>query len=140
MESDRIDHIDHIVSTLRARGIMAHRVDEGVYEFGIRVVIPDGSEALWTLDAGLDAEVLHDGTLVGFVPHVPGSETFSDEQTIDAIAAARYSEEGLHPASRTVPRSVPEAGPGQPPEEPLPADTGPRHAPWHPHRLRWPHR
>ena len=142
MEPDRIDRIDHIVTALRARGVMAHRADEGVYAFGLRVVIPDGSEALWTLGgaAGLDAEVLRDGTLIGFVPHVPGSETFSDEQTIDAIAVARYSEEGLHPASRTFPRSPPEAGPGRPPGQPLPAGAGPHHAPWHPHRLHWPHR
>ncbi|NUR00121.1 MAG: hypothetical protein HOY79_27405, partial [Streptomyces sp.] len=126
MEPDRIDHI---VSALRARGVMAHRADEGVYEFGIRVVIPDGSEAVWTLGGagGLDAEVLRDGTLIGFVPHVPGSETFTDQQTIDAIAAARYSEEGLRPASRTVPRSGPGTDPhaGAAPEAGSGAAPGP---------------
>jgi hypothetical protein len=100
MERDRIDRI---VSALRARDVMAHRADEGVYEFGIRVVIPDGSEALWTVrkSVELGAEVLRDGVLIGFVPHIPGSEDFTEEETVEAIATARYSLEGLRPARRT---------------------------------------
>ncbi|MBM9506156.1 hypothetical protein [Actinacidiphila acididurans] len=139
MESDRIDRM---VSALRGRGVMAHRADEGLYEFGIRVIIPDGSEALWTVGgaAGLDAEVLRDNTLIGYVPHVPGSESLTDEQTVDVIAATRYSEEGMYPASRTVAPSHP-ADPG-PATHARPRPPSPvRHRdPWHPHRLRWPHR
>ena len=56
---------------LRARSIFAHinrRV--GVYSVGVRVVIPDGREAIWDNDgaSGLEAMVLRDGVLVGFVP------------------------------------------------------------------------
>ncbi|WP_225849836.1 hypothetical protein [Streptomyces sp. HPF1205] len=135
MEPDRIDRI---VSALRTRGIMAHRAEEGVYEFGIRVVIPDGSEALWNADgaAGLDAEVVRDGTLIGYVPHIPGSETFTEEQTVDAIAATRYSEEGLHP-----PGDLPaHPDPGGPPSQPRPpGPTRPR-GPSHPRRPHWPHK
>ncbi|WP_069169653.1 hypothetical protein [Streptomyces griseus] len=106
MEPDRIDRI---VAVLRARGVMAHRADEGVDEFGIRVVIPDGSEALWSVGAGgLDAQVLRDGVLMGFVPHIPDSEMFTESQTVEAIAATRYSEEALHPASRLDPEAGPE--------------------------------
>jgi hypothetical protein len=120
MDSERIDRM---VSALRARGIMAHRADEGVYEFGIRIVIPDGSEALWTVGGagGLEAEVLRDNTLVGVVPHIPGSEDFSDQQAVEAIAATSYSEEGLYPASRTPAAGEPGAdadGAAPPPEPP----------------------
>ncbi|MEU0137152.1 hypothetical protein ABZ172_24460 [Streptomyces sp. NPDC006296] len=125
MEADRIDRI---VSALRARGVMAHRAEEGVYEFGIRVVIPDGSEALWTVSrGGLDAQVLRDSVLMGFVPHIPGSGAFSEQQTVDAIAATRYSEEALRPARR----SGPDRAPGPPPAPPRPP-SGDRAA-----RIRW---
>ncbi|MCL2555080.1 MAG: hypothetical protein FWE15_08915 [Actinomycetia bacterium] len=97
---------------------MAHRVDEGVYEFGIRVVIPDGSEALWSIGAGgLEAEVLRDNTLIGFVPHIAGSEDFTDQQATQAIATTSYSEEGLHPARRDVPPPDPARSPA--PSDPL---------------------
>src|SRR5881227_2191406 len=65
-----------VVDMLRARHIFAHinrRV--GVYSVGVRVVIPDGREAIWDNDgaAGLEAMVLRDGVLVGFVPQIPDS-------------------------------------------------------------------
>lgn len=99
MEADRIDRM---VSQLRARDVMAHRTETGVYSYGIRVVIGDGSEAVWTPGgaSGLDAQVIRDGVLIGSVPHIPGSEEFTDEQTVEAIATALYSEEGLYPADR----------------------------------------
>ena len=58
----------------------------------MRVVIGDGREALWDVDgaAGLEAQVMRDGVLVGFVPKIPGSEGYTIEQTVDAIAAAVY--------------------------------------------------
>jgi hypothetical protein len=34
---------------------------------------------------------MRDGVLVGFVPRIPGSEAYSVEQTIEAIAAADYA-------------------------------------------------
>ncbi|MFF2650763.1 hypothetical protein [Streptomyces sp. NPDC058045] len=143
MDSDRVDGI---VSALRAREVMAHRADEGVYEYGVRVVIPDGSEALWTMGgaAGLRAEVLRDGVLVGFVPYVPGSESFTDRQIIDTIAAAHYDEEALYPASRTIEHPARSAAPPPPPQPPPPPAQPPPpamrrpHGPWRPHWLRRP--
>ncbi|BBB00148.1 hypothetical protein RVR_7083 [Actinacidiphila reveromycinica] len=100
MEAHRIDRM---VSQLRARDVMAHRTETGVYSFGIRVVLADGSEALWTPGgpAGLDAQVIRDGVLIGCIPHIPGSERFTDEQAVEAIATARYTEDGLYPTDRT---------------------------------------
>lgn len=134
MKSDRVDHI---VAALRARGVMAHRADEGVEEFGIRVVIPDGSEALWSLGAGgLDAQVLRDGILMGFVPHIPGSETFTEPQMVDAIAsAAPYPEDGLQVASSAGAEAA--AGHENTALRPAVAD---RSAVRRRGRLHWPHR
>jgi hypothetical protein len=86
------DRAAKIVAALRARGVFAHLARTGVYQTGVRVVIPDGREAIWDTDgaAGLEAEVLRDGVLVGFVPQIPGSEGFDDAQVIDAIATADY--------------------------------------------------
>lgn len=86
---------ERIVAALRDRGVMAHVAQAGVYRAGIRVVIADGREALWDTDgaAALDAQVLRDGVLVGFVPTIVGSEDFDDEQTIVAIATADYDAE-----------------------------------------------
>jgi hypothetical protein len=58
----------------------------------VRVVLSDGREALWDVDgaAGLEAQVMRDGMLVGFVPKIVGSETWSVEQTVEAIATAVY--------------------------------------------------
>jgi hypothetical protein len=88
-----------LVSSLRARGVPAHLAHLGVYQCGVRVVLFDGGEAVWDIDAvlGLRAEVVEDGVLVGFVPHVPDSETFTDERLVEVIAATRYDKEGLHP-------------------------------------------
>ena len=90
MDSERAARL---VSDLRARRVMAHVAETGAYQFGIRVVIDNNIEALWDTDGvpGLDAEVLNDGVLVGFVPHIPGSEDFTDQQLVDAIAATNYS-------------------------------------------------
>jgi hypothetical protein len=142
MERERVDHL---VSALRARGIMAHRADEGVYDFALRVVIPDGCEALWTVGGagGLDAEVLRDNVLIGFVPHIPGSEDFDEQQMVEAIAATPYSEEGLHPASpvaRPVPAAVRAPAPAPAPAPPLPHHRHRHRDPWRPRRIRWPHR
>jgi hypothetical protein len=93
MEPDRAERI---VAELRARGVMAHVARAGVYQVGIRVVVPDGREAIWDTDgaAGLEAQVLRDGVLVGFVPEIPGSESFDDDGVIRAIAATDYDAVG----------------------------------------------
>ncbi len=81
-----------VVAALRGRGVMAHLERAGVYQFGIRVVIADGREAIWDTDgtAGLEAQVMRNGMLVGFVPTLPGSADFDEAAVIDAIARTDY--------------------------------------------------
>src|SRR4051794_22713945 len=83
---------ERLVTALRDRGVMAHVARQGVFRIGIRVVIPDGREALWDTDgaAGLEAQIMRDGVLVGFVPEIPGSDSYDDEQVIEAIARTDY--------------------------------------------------
>jgi hypothetical protein len=82
-----------VVAGLQERRVFAHLYRGGVNRFGVRIVLPDGREALWDVDgaAGLEAQVMADGVLVGFVPKIEGSEGWSVEQTVDAIAAATYT-------------------------------------------------
>jgi hypothetical protein len=81
-----------VVDALRERGINAHVAREGVYQIGVRVILPDGREAVWDTDdtPGLEAQVMQDGDLVGFVPQIEGSEDFDLAQTVDAIARTDY--------------------------------------------------
>jgi hypothetical protein len=81
-----------VADALRERGVPAHMERAGVLQFGIRVVIFDGREAIWDTDgtAGLEAQVMRNGVLVGFVPHIEGSEDFDEAQVIDAIARTDY--------------------------------------------------
>ncbi len=83
-----------VTDALRARGVNAQMAHAGVYQFGVRVLLRDGREAVWDTDgtAGLEANVLRDGVLVGFVPVIEGSEDFDDQQTIDAIARTDYDQ------------------------------------------------
>lgn len=89
MEQERAERV---VKQLRARQVMAHVERVGVYQCGIRVVLPDGRYAVWDADgaSGLEATVMRDGVLVGFVPTIPGSEAYDEAATIDAIAGAEY--------------------------------------------------
>lgn len=81
-----------VVAALRAQNVMAHLERDGVYRFGIRVVLPDGREAIWDADgaAALEAQILLDGDLVGFVPTVAGSETADVAEVVRIIAGADY--------------------------------------------------
>jgi hypothetical protein len=81
-----------VVDALRERGVEAHIALGGVGRTGVRVMLPDGREAIWDTDgaAGLEATVMLDGVLVGFVPFIKGSEDYDEAQTIDAIARADY--------------------------------------------------
>jgi hypothetical protein len=85
-----------VVDTLRDRGVPAHleRPRAGLTQFGVRVALRDGREALWDTDgtAGLEAQVMRNGTLVGFVPVIEGSENFTEDQIIDAIARTDYDQ------------------------------------------------
>jgi hypothetical protein len=82
-----------VVELLRARSLFAHvnrRV--GVYNVGVRLVIPDGREVIWDNDgaAGLEAMVLRDGDLVGYVPQVPDSDDLDAKQIAHLIAETDY--------------------------------------------------
>jgi hypothetical protein len=83
-----------VVDALRERGVPAHMVRPGVFQFGVRVVLSDGREAIWDTDgtAGLEAQVMRNGVLVGFVPVIEGSEDFDEAQVIDAIARTDYDQ------------------------------------------------
>jgi len=84
----------HVVDALRDRGIDAHLAREGVYQFGVRIALPDRRQAIWDTDdtPGLEAQVMFDGQLVGFVPVIEGSESFDEQQTVDAIARTDYDQ------------------------------------------------
>jgi hypothetical protein len=83
-----------VVDALRDRGVNAHLLRGGVDQFGVRVSLPGGREAEWDTDdtAGLEAQVMSDGMLVGYVPKIEGSENFDESQIIDAIARTDYNQ------------------------------------------------
>jgi hypothetical protein len=82
----------HVTDALRDLGIDAHLDKGGVGAYGVRVALSGGRQAIWGLEgtSGLEAEVMLDGDLVGFVPCIPGSENFDETQVVDAIARADY--------------------------------------------------
>jgi hypothetical protein len=83
-----------VVDALRDRGVNAHLLRGGVGQFGVRVSLSGGREAEWDTDgtAGLEAQVMRDGMLVGYVPQIAGSEDFDESQTVDAIARTDYDQ------------------------------------------------
>ena len=83
-----------VVDALRQRGVDARMEKAGVYQFGVWVKIPHGREAIWDSDgtAGLEAQVMRDGVLVGFVPSIPGSDDFDEAQVVDAISRTDYDQ------------------------------------------------
>src|SRR5215813_3182263 len=85
-----------VVDALRERGVPAHMAQPraGVSQFGVRVVLSGDREAIWDTDgtAGLEAQVMRDGMLVGFVPVIEGSEDFTEEQVVEAIARTDYDQ------------------------------------------------
>jgi hypothetical protein len=95
-----------VVSRLRERGVFAHVHPVGVYEYSVRVVIPDGREAVWDADgaAGLEAVVLRDGVLVGLVEEIPGSADLDVDGVVETIAKADY-DAPLKPRSPTSSRT-----------------------------------
>jgi hypothetical protein len=83
-----------VVDALRDRGVDAQLAREGTYQFGVMVRLPDGREATWDSDgtASLEAQVMRNGVLVGFVPTIEGSDTYTEEQVIDAIVRTDYDQ------------------------------------------------
>lgn len=108
-----------VVEKLRARNVFAHvkLPHAGITQYGIRVALPDGREAIWDNDgtAGLEAQVMRNGVLVGFVPMIPGSENFGETEIIEAIAAADYDQ----PVGRSRPATPQRTTPPPPPPRPL---------------------
>ena len=104
-----------VVDALRERGTDADLARVGVYQFGITIKLADGREVTWDSDntASLEAQVMRNGVLVGFVPEIEGSEDFTEEQIVDAIVRADYDQ-----PIATQRRSAP------PPEAPLPRKGG----------------
>src|ERR1700747_2589591 len=86
------------VDALRERGVDAHLLKAGVDQFGVRVARHDGGDAEWDTDdtAGLEAQVMQDGDLVGYVPQIEGSEDFDEQQIVDAIARTDYDQPIAH--------------------------------------------
>lgn len=104
-----------VVDALREQGVNAHLAREGVYKIGVRIVLGDGREAVWDTDdtPGLEAQVMRDGMLVGYVPQIPGSEDFDLPQVVDAIARTDY-DRPIATRAATAPR----------PSAPLPREGG----------------
>ncbi len=94
-----------VADALRDRGINAHFAEVSTSVFGVRVTLPGGREAEWDTDgtAGLEAQVMQDGDLVGFIPEIEGSEDFTEEQVIDAIARADYDQPIGHERAQAPP-------------------------------------
>jgi hypothetical protein len=115
MEEERARRV---VETLRARNVFAHvkLPQAGITQYGIRVVLPDGREAIWDNDgtAGLEAQIMRNGVLVGYVDSIPESENFGDGQIVEAIATADYDRPigRSRPATPRLPREP------QPPARP----------------------
>jgi hypothetical protein len=82
-----------VVDSLRDHGVNAH-LYRGNGQYGVRVTLPGGREAEWDTDgtAGLEAQVMQDGMLVGYVPEIEGSEDFDEAQVVDAIARTDYDQ------------------------------------------------
>jgi hypothetical protein len=104
-----------VVDALRARGVAAHLERAGVFQFGIRVMLRDGRQAIWDTDgtAGLEAQVMRNGVLVGFVPYIEGSDHFTEQQVVDTIARTDYDQ----PIAR-------QRATAPPPAPPLPQEGG----------------
>jgi hypothetical protein len=83
-----------VVDALRDRGTDADLARVGVYQFGVSVRLSDGREATWDSDgtAALEAQVMRNGMLVGYVPVIEGSEDYTEEQIVDAIVRTDYDE------------------------------------------------
>jgi hypothetical protein len=98
-----------VVDALRDRGVPAHLERAGVGQFGVRVALDDGREAIWDTDgtAGLEAQVMRDGVLVGFVPEIDGSEDFDESQVIDAIARTDYDKPIAYQRREAPPAAAP---------------------------------
>jgi hypothetical protein len=83
-----------VVDTLRERGTDAQLARVGVYQFGVSIPLADGREVTWDSDgtAALEAQVMRNGVLVGYVPAIEGSDDYTEEQVVDAILRTDYDQ------------------------------------------------
>jgi hypothetical protein len=84
----------HVVDALRERGTDADLAQVGVHQYGVTIRLPDGREAIWDSDdtASLEAQVMRNGVLVGFVPEIDGSDDYTEDQIVDAIVRTDYDQ------------------------------------------------
>ena len=102
-----------VVDALRERGTDAELARVGVYQFGVSIRLPDGREATWDSDgtAELEAQVMRNGMLVGYVPVIEGSDDYTEEQIVDTILRTDYDKPI---ASRRATRPTAPRGPAAP--------------------------
>lgn len=83
-----------VVDALRELGTDADLAMVGVNQVGVTIRLPDGREAIWDSDdtASLEAQVMRNGNLVGFVPEIEGSGDYTDDQIVDAIVRTDYDQ------------------------------------------------
>jgi hypothetical protein len=83
-----------VVDTLRDRGTDAELARVGVYQFGVSIRLPDGREATWDSDgtASLEAQVMRNGVLVGYVPAIEGSDDYTEAEIVEAIVRTDYDQ------------------------------------------------
>ena len=81
-----------VVDALRDLGTDAELARVGVYQFGVSIKLPDGREATWDSDgtAALEAQVMRNGMLVGYVPSIEGSDSYTEKQVVEAILRTDY--------------------------------------------------
>ena len=81
-----------VVDQLTAWNVPATVVPVGMHSAAVRVRLGGGREALWDAagTAGLDAQVLRDGVLVGSVAELPGSAALPAGHQAWLIATAHY--------------------------------------------------
>ena len=98
-----------VVDALRDRGTNADLARVGVYQFGIDIRLPDGRVATWDSDgtAALEAQVMRNGVLVGYVPAIEGSDNYTEEQIVDAIVRTDYDK----PIATRLPTAPPPTAP-----------------------------
>jgi hypothetical protein len=101
-----------VTDALRDRGVNAHLLRGSLGQFGVRVPLPGGREAEWDTDgtAGLEAQVMRDGMLVGYVPQIEAPRTSANPRSST-----------LSPAPTTTSPSPDSGRPRPRPALPLPA-------------------
>lgn len=117
-----------MVEALARYGVRARVERAGVYQFGIAIRLDTDRVAIWDSDgtAGLEAQVMRNGMLVGFVPTIPGSEDFTEEDSVRAIVATDYDAPVTRPTAPATQPSPPRAPSpsSRPPTRSSPAPTG----------------